>query len=216
MSLAERAGLFALVREHVAIAGRCGANAGVKVGCLVAGMAAGADSVDDMDVLRHGAMTALFDGVRAPSTLGSFLRSFTWGNVLQLGKVSRELLAELARRADLLPGADELAFIDIDSTQRRVYGHAKQGAAFGHTKIHGKTGLVRGLNALVATICTTQAAPVIAATRLPGGNASSARGAASLIAEATGTARDAGCAGTVVVRMDSAYYSSAACHAARR
>jgi Transposase DDE domain group 1 len=216
MSLAERAGLFALVREHVAIAGRCGANAGVKVGCLVAGMAAGADSVDDMDVLRHGAMTALFDGVRAPSTLGSFLRSFTWGNVLQLGKVSRELLAELARRADLLPGADELAFIDIDSTQRRVYGHAKQGAAFGHTKIHGKTVLVRGLNALVATICTAQAAPVIAATRLRGGNASSARGAASLIAEATGTARDAGCAGTVVVRMDSAYYSSAACHAARR
>src|SRR5262245_58616032 len=210
MGVAERAGLFALAREHVSIAGPCGANAAVKVGCLVAGMAAGADSVDDMDVLRHGAMMALFDGVRAPSTLGSFLRSFTWGNVLQVGKVSRELLAELARRADLLPGAGTLAFVDVDSTQRRVYGHAKQGAAFGHTKIQGKTVLVRGLNALAATICTPRAAPVIAATRLRGGSASSARGAASLIAEAVATARDAGCSGTVVVRMDSAYYGAAA------
>jgi hypothetical protein len=216
MSLAERAGLLALVRGHVGVAGPCGANAAVKVGCLVAGMTAGADSIDNMDVLRHGAMTAVFAGVRAPSTLGSFLRSFTWGNVLQLGKVNRLLLAELARRAGLLPGADVLAFVDVDSTQRRVYGHAKQGAAFGHTKIQGKTVLVRGLNALAATICTPQAAPVIAATRLRGGNASSARGAASLIAEAAGAAREAGCTGTVIVRMDSAYYSAAACHAARR
>ena len=216
MGLAERAGLFALAREFVSIAGPCGANAAVKAGCLVAGMAAGADSIDDMDVLRHGAMTAVFGGVRAPSTLGSFLRSFTWGNVLQLDKVSRLLLAELARRADLLPGAGVLAFIDIDSTQRRVYGHAKQGAAFGHTKIQGKTVLVRGLNALAATICTPAAAPVIAAARLRGGSASSARGAASLIDQAIATARDAGCAGIIVVRMDSAYYSGAACHAAGR
>ena len=216
MGLAERAGLFALAREHVSVGGPCGASAAVKIGCLVAGMAAGADSIDDMDVLRHGAMTELFEGVRAPSTLGSFLRSFSWGSVLQLGKVSRLLLAELARRADLLPGAGTLAFIDVDSTQRRVYGHAKQGAAFGHTKIQGKTVLIRGLNALAATISTPQAAPVIAAVRLRGGNASSARGAASLIAEAVAAARDAGCAGTAVVRADSAYYSSAACHAARR
>ena len=69
----------------------------------------GADSIDDLDLLRHGAMSVLFDGVRAPSALGSFLRSFTWGNVLQLGKVSRLLLAELARRAPLLPGKDVLA-----------------------------------------------------------------------------------------------------------
>jgi Transposase DDE domain group 1 len=216
MALAERAGLFALVRDHVTVAGPCGANAEMKIGCLAAGMAAGADSIDDMDVLRHGAMTAIFGGVRAPSTLGSFLRSFTWGNVLQLGKIGRLLLAELAHGADLLPGAGVLAFIDVDSTQRRVYGHAKQGAAFGHTKIQGKTVLVRGLNALAATICTPLSAPVIAAARLRGGNASSARGAASLITEAAGTARQAGCTGTVVVRMDSAYYSAAACHAARR
>ena len=216
MALAERAGLFALAREHVMVAGPCGANAEAKIGCLVAGMAAGADSIDDMDVLRHGAMTEVFGGLRAPSTLGSFLRSFTWGSVLQLGKVSWLLLAELARRADLLPGAGVLAFIDVDSTQRRVYGHAKQGAAFGHTKIQGKTVLIRGLNALAATISTPQAAPVIAAARLRGGNASSARGAASLITEAVATAQDAGCSGTVVVRMDSAYYSAAACAAARR
>jgi hypothetical protein len=209
MSLAERAGLQALVRQHVQIAGPCGANPDLKIGCLVAGMTAGADSIDDMDVLRHGAMSIVFAGLRAPSTLGSFLRSFTWGNVLQLGKVNRLLLAELARRADLLPGADVLAFLDVDSTQRRVYGHKKQGAAFGHTKIQGKTVLVRGLNALAATVCTPQAAPVIAAVRLRGGSASSARGAASLAAEALAAARDAGCTGIIVARADSAYYSAA-------
>ena len=153
-------------------------------------MAAGADSIDDMDLLRHGAMTSLFGGVRAPSTLGSHLRCYTWGNVSQLEKAGREFLAALARRAPLLPGADVLAFIDIDSMQKRVYGHKKQGARFGHTKIQGKSLLVRGLNALAATISTPLAAPVIAATRLRGGNAASARGAASLAAQAIGTARD--------------------------
>src|SRR6266481_5182015 len=215
MCLAERAGLVALAREHVRIADRCGVNAGLKAGCLVAGMAAGADSIDDMDVLRHGAMPDLFEGVRAPSTLGSFLRSFTCGNVRQLEKVHRELLAELARRAPLLAGADQLAFVDVDSMQKRVYGHAKQGAAFGHTKIQGKTVLVRGLNALAATVSTPQAAPVIAGTRLRGGSANTARGAASLIAEAAGTARVAACrrAGaffSVTARMDPAVKSAIA------
>src|SRR5260370_41653155 len=113
MSLAERAGLYALARGGVAITGKCGVNAEVKIGCLVAGMAAGADSIDDMDLLRHGAMPQVFSGVRAPSTLGSFLRSFTFGNVAQLGKVNRELLAELARRAPLRPGAETRAFVAI-------------------------------------------------------------------------------------------------------
>jgi hypothetical protein len=81
MALAQRAGLGDLAGEHVRISRRCGVNAQVKIGCLVAGMAAGADSIDDMDLLRHGAMPVLSGGVRAPSTLGSFLRSFTWGNV---------------------------------------------------------------------------------------------------------------------------------------
>jgi hypothetical protein len=162
-----------------------------------------------MGLLRHGAMPALFGGIRAPSTLGSFLRSFTWGNVLQLGKVHRLLLADLARRAPLLPGKDVLAFIDIDSQQKRVYGHKKQGAAFGHTKIQGKSLLVRGLNALAATISTPLGAPVIAATRLRGGSAGSARGAASFATEAVSTARNTGCSGTLVVRADSAFYSAA-------
>jgi hypothetical protein len=209
MALAQRAGLGGLVEEHVRIGRRCGVNAQVKVPCLVAGMIGGADSIDDMGVLRHGALPALFGGLRAPSTLGSFLRAFTWGNVLQLGKVNRELLAELARRAPLLPGKDTLAFTGIDSMQKRVYGHAKQGAAFGHTKIQGKSLLVRGLNALAATISTPLGAPVIAATRLRGGNANSARGAASLATEAVATARATGCAGTIVVRADSAFYSAA-------
>ena len=216
MALAGRAGLGGLVAEHVRPGGQCGVNAHLKVPCLVAGMAAGADSIEDMDLLRHGAMDALFGGVRAPSTLGSHLRSYTWGNVLQVEKTGRELLARLSRQAPLLPGADVLAFIDIDSTQKRVYGHQKEGARFGHTKIQGKSVLVRGLNALIAAVSTPLSAPVAAATRLHGGNAPSARGAEGLAAQAIGTARDCGATGTIVVRMDSAYYAAAVIAAIRR
>jgi hypothetical protein len=215
MALAGRAGLPDLVADHVRPAGDCGVNARLKVPALVAGMAAGADSIDDMDVLRHGAMGTLFGGIRAPSTLGSHLRSYTWGNALQLEKAGREFLAELALQAPLLPGRDVLAFIDIDSMQKRVHGHAKQGAKFGHTKIQGKSLLVRGLNALAAVISTPISAPVIAATRLRGGNAASARGAASLAAQAIGTARDCGCTGMIIVRMDSAYYNASVIGAIR-
>jgi hypothetical protein len=216
MALAGRAGLADLVAEHVTPGGECGVNADLKVPCLVAGMAAGADSIDDMDMLRHGAMDRLFGGIRAPSTLGSHLRCYTWGNVSQLEKTGREFLAELARQAPLLPGAETLAFIDIDSMQKRVYGHQKQGAKFGHTKIQGKSLLVKGLNSLAAVISTPIAAPVIACTRLRGGNAASARGAASMAAQAIGTARDCGCAGTIIVRMDSAFYNAAVLGAVRR
>jgi hypothetical protein len=215
MALAHRAGLGDLVAEHVRPGGECGVNAYLKIPCLVAGMAAGADSIDDMDLLRHGAMDVLFGGVRAPSTVGSHLRTYTWGNAAQLEKASRQFLAALAGRAPLLPGAGTLAFIDIDSMQKWVYGHQKQGAKFGHTKIGGKSLLVRGLNALAAVISTPLAAPVIAATRLRGGNAGSARGAASLAVQAIGTARACGCTGTIIVRMDSAYYSAAVIGAIR-
>jgi hypothetical protein len=216
MAIAERAGLPELLAEHVRPGGGCGVNAPAKVGCLVAGMAAGADSIDDMGLLRHGAMDVLFAGVRAPSTLGSHLRAYTWGNALQLEKAGRELLARLSRLAPLLPGAGVLAFVDIDSTQKRVYGHKKEGTRFGHTKIQGKSVLVRGLNALVAAVSTPLAAPVAAATRLRGGNAPSARGADSLAAQAIETARACGAAGTIVVRMDSAYYAAAVIAAVRR
>jgi hypothetical protein len=136
--------------------------------------------------------------------------------VLQLQKVHREFLVELAGRTPLLPGADVLAFVDIGSQQKRVYGYAKQGAAFGHTKIAGKSLLVRGLNVLAASICTPLAAPVIAGTRLRGGSAASARGAASMITEAVATAQTAGCTGTLVVRMDPAFYGAPAVQAARK
>jgi hypothetical protein len=126
-ALAERAGLRGLAAAHVRPGGGRGANAGLKVACLAAGMAAGADSIDDMGLLRHGATEKVFGGVRAPSTLGSFVRAFTWGNVSQLNKVHREFLVNLAREAPLLPGAGTIAFIDIDSTQKRwsIWVHSR-------------------------------------------------------------------------------------------
>jgi DDE family transposase len=216
MALAQRAGLAALVTGQVRPGGPCGVNAQLKVPCLVAGMMAGADSIEDMRLLRHGALPDLFGGIRAPSTLGSHLRSYTWGNVRQLEAVNRALLGELARRAPLLPGKETLAFIDIDAMQKRVYGRRKQGAGFGHTKIQGKSLLVRGLNTLAATISTPLGAPVIAAARLRGGTANSARGAASFAAGAIAAARQTGCTGLLIVRADSSYYSAAFCGAVRR
>jgi hypothetical protein len=118
MPLAQRAGLADRVCELVSTAGPGGVNAHLKVPCLVAGMATGADSIDEMDVLRHGAMADLFSGIRAPSTLGSFLRSFTGGNVRQLDAVARQVLAELARQAPLLPGSGVLAFTVHDRDPR--------------------------------------------------------------------------------------------------
>ncbi|SEH02364.1 hypothetical protein SAMN05444920_12622 [Nonomuraea solani] len=137
LRLAERAGLERLTGEHVNPAAADGANAPAKLTSIMAGMACGADSIDDLDALRHGGMDKLFTGIRAPSTLGSFLRAFTWGNVRQLDTVARQVLAALARHTPLLPGADVLAFLDIDSMQRRTCGYAKQGSGFGHTKIQG-------------------------------------------------------------------------------
>ena len=95
-------------------------NADLKIPFLVAGMAAGADSIDDIGLLRHGAMPDLFGGVGAPSTLGSQPRSYSWGNARRLEAVSRQLHGELAQRGTLLPGQDTLAFIDIDAIQKRV------------------------------------------------------------------------------------------------
>lgn len=143
LRLAERCGLDRLVGEHVALGAADGVNAPAKVVSIVAGMACGADSIDDLDLLRHGGMDTMFTGIRAPSTLGSFQRAFTWGNVRQLDKVARELLVALAAHTPLLPGKDVLAFLDIDSMQRCTYGYAKQGSGFGHTKIQGKSVLVK-------------------------------------------------------------------------
>jgi DDE family transposase len=215
LALAGRAGLPGLLTGTRA-AGPCGANAVTKAMCLVAGMAAGADSIEDMDLLRDGAMETVFSGVRAPSTLGSFLRSFTWGNVRQLDKAHRGLTAALAADPRLLPGCGELAFIDVDSTQERVYGYRKEGAAFGHAKVQGKSLLFKGLSPLISVISTPLAAPVLGPVRLRGGSAGSARGAAGLAAEAIGAAREAGRTGRILARFDSAFYNSAVIMAIRR
>jgi hypothetical protein len=118
--LAQNIGLEDLVAQHVHVAAKVGANPDLKIGALVAGMVAGADTIDGMDLLRHGAIPATIGGIRAPSTLGSFLRAFDHGNVRQLAAVHRRVLTELAARTPLLSGAEVLAFIDVDSVQRRL------------------------------------------------------------------------------------------------
>ena len=158
MRLAQDCDLAGLVAEHLKMTVAVGANAHLKIPGIVAGMLAGADSIDDLDVLRHGGMGELFGGVRAPSTLGSFLRGLHWGNVRQLEVVSRRLLAELAAATPMLADAHVMAHLDIDSAQRRVYGHTKQGAGFGAAKVGGYTLRLRGLNAKVVvegTTCTS-------------------------------------------------------------
>ena len=116
-----------------------GANAGLKVASLVAGMVAGADSIDDMAVLRHGGMKRLFNACYAPSTLGSFLRSFTFGHVRQLDAVASRFLGNLAARAPLLGtvGAEDFVFVDVDDTIIEVHGYAKQGSGYGYSGVRG-------------------------------------------------------------------------------
>jgi hypothetical protein len=216
MRLAQDAGLQRRVAERVRVPGDAGCNPGGKVATVVAGMIAGADSIDDLDVARHGGMPALFGSVYAPSTVGEFLRSFTHGHVRQLQAAGRDLLVELARCTPLLPGVDTLAFVDVDSMLRRVYGKQKQGAAFGHTKVGGYNVRLRGYNPLIATVSTPLSAPVVAAAQLRAGNAASVRGAAWQVAEAIRTARGCGATGIVVVRADSAFYTKAVIAACRR
>jgi hypothetical protein len=199
LQLAERAGLQRLVAEHVQLGKPGGVNAHLKIPSLVGGMLAGADSIDDMALLRHGAMQRLFTGVRAPSTLGTFLRAFTFGHVRQLDAVASRLLVNLAGQAPLLPGAAELAYVDVDDTLKQTYGYAKQGAGRGYTG-------VKGLNALLAIVSTPNSAPVIAAAGLRKGSTISARGAQRFVTDALITARQAGASGTLVLRADSAYY----------
>jgi hypothetical protein len=209
MALAEQAGLSELIAERVRVASTRVASAGVnpagKIASIVAGMAAEADSIDDLEVIRSGGMKRLFGGVYAPATLGQFLREFTHGHTLQLASVARTHLVNLASRTDLLAGIEQQAYIDIDSLLRPVYGHAKQGASYGHTKIAGKQVLRKGLSPLATTISTRQAAPVVAGIRLRAGRAGSGKGAASMVREAIKAARAAGATGEILVRGDSAY-----------
>jgi hypothetical protein len=147
LALAARCDLAGLLTGRLRIAARGGANATAKILALVAGMVAGADSIEDMDVLRHGGMGRLFTDVRAPSTSGTFLRLFTFGHVRQLDAVAAALLARLAAATPILPDVATVTFLDIDDTVRQTYGYAKQGAGRGYSG-------VKGLNALLATIST--------------------------------------------------------------
>jgi len=213
LALAEQAGLSELVAERVGLGATRVVSAGVnpagKVTSIIAGMAASADCIDDLDVIRSGGMKQLFAEVYAPATLGQFLREFTHGHCLQLASVARTHLVNLAERTGLLPGIETRAFVDIDSLLRPVFGRAKQGASFGHTKISGKQVLRKGLSPLATTISTRQGAAVVAGIRLRAGKAGSGKGAASMVREAIGVARAAGATGEILVRGDSAYGNSA-------
>ncbi|EYR61767.1 transposase, partial [Actinotalea ferrariae CF5-4] len=118
--------------------------------------------IDDLDLLRSGGMARVVPGVRAPSTLGTFLRSFTHGHVQQVDKISAALLAGLAGQVPGLlaggRGAGGMVFIDVDDTIRAVHGYAKQGAGFGYSR-------VRGLNVQLATASTPTCAPVVVRAR---------------------------------------------------
>ncbi|WP_250400392.1 IS1380 family transposase [Streptomyces cellostaticus] len=201
--LAERCDLPRLVAEKVHLTSAkngAGTAADAKAMSIVGGMVAGADSIDDLDVLRHGGLPRLFVGVRAPSTLGSFLRAFTWGHVRQLESATRAFTCRPAAHTGMLPTRDEVVFVDIDSKVKQVYGPAKQGTSFGYTK-------QRGLHFQIVTVKTSTCAPVIVATRLRKGAAGSGKGAASLLREALATVRAMGITAQVVVRADSAYFS---------
>lgn len=225
LALADSAGLRELADEHLSVPTDKGANAGLKVASLVGGMVCGADSIDDMAVLRHGGMGRVFARVYAPSTLGSFLRAFTFGHVRQLDAVASRFLIAVAGLTRLLgvgtgraAGTDEAegkagyALLDVDDTIIEVHGHAKQGAGFGYSG-------VRGLNALLATLAVPLAAattaPVIVAQRLRKGAAGSPRGAKRLVGDAVRTTRRLlGATQLVLVRMDSAFYGRGPVHAA--
>jgi Transposase DDE domain group 1 len=199
LALADRAGLRELVDARLSVPTDKGAHAGLKVSSLVAGMVAGADSIDDMALLRHGGMDRIFDRAYAPSTLGSFLRAFTFGHVRQLDAVASRFLTGLAGQAPLLgTGENEVVLVDVDDTIIEVHGYAKQGAAFGYSG-------VRGLNALLATATVSGSAPVVVAQRLRKGSCGSPRGAKRLVADALKTVAGLS-TGKPLVRADSAFY----------
>ena len=197
MTLAGRLGLKGLVESNVHLGGAPGhAHVGAKAMALVASALAGGDCIDDAQVLRTGRADALLGAwVPAPSTLGVFLRSFSWADARSLDKVAGEMLAR-AWAAGAGPGPSPLT-IDVDSSICRCYGLAKQGVRFGYTS-------VRGLHPLLATASGTGE---VLGVRQRGGNANSARGAASFLAEVFSRARAAGATGQLSLRADSGFYN---------
>ena len=209
VTLAHHLGLSALVDSHVDLGDAPGrANAGDKLLTLVASALAGGDCIDDADVLRAGGTEqALGCTVKAPSTLGTFLRSFRWGHVRQLDRVSRESLAR-AWAAGAGPGDDPLT-IDLDSTVCETYGLAKEGA-----QRHNYAGQ-RGYHPLFAVAAGTGE---VLMARLRKGRANTARGAAHFLRETVSRVRQAGATGPLTMRADSGFYTHdivAACRKAK-
>ena len=199
VTLAHHLGLGELVDHHVDLGDEPGrANAGDKILTLAAALAGG-DWIDDADALRTGSSAQVLGCVvKAPSTLGTFLRSFRWGHVRQLGRVSRELLVQ-AWAAGAGPG-DGPFTIDLDSTICETYELAKEGA-----RHHGYTG-ERGYHPLLAVAAGT--GDVLMAC-LHEGRANTARGAAHFLRETVGRVRHAGARGQLTVRADSGFYAHA-------
>jgi hypothetical protein len=199
-TLAQHLGLRELVDEHLDLGAKPGrANVGDKLLTLIMSALAGGDCIDDSDALRAGGTGRILGfRVKAASTLGTFLRSFSWGHVRQLDRVSRELL-ERAWAAGAGPGSEPFT-IDLDSTICETYGLKKEGA-----KHHGYTG-VRGYHPLLAVAAGT--GDVLMA-RLREGRANTARGAAHFLTETIGRVRYAGATGQLTMRADSGFYAGA-------
>ena len=195
-TLALRLGLNELADSHVDLGDVPGrANTGDKLMTLVASALAGGDCIDDADALRSGGTARVLGCVvKAPSTLGTFLRSFRWGHVRQLDRVSRELLAR-AWAAGAGTG-DRPLTIDLDSTICETYGLAKEGA-----RRHGYTGQ-RGYHPLLAVAAGTGE---VLMARLREGRANTARGAAHFLRETLGRVRYGGAKGQLTVRADSGF-----------
>jgi len=197
-TLAERLQIAALAARFVRLGERTGAaNAGRKVMTLVFAMVLGADCVDDCDVLRSGRLSALLGRVAAPSTLGTFLRAFTFGHVRQLDRLLGEVLTR-AWRAGAGPGAGRLV-VDVDSFIGELYGKAKQGAAFGYTRR-------RGYHPLLATRADTGEVLHI---RLRKGSANTSRGIDRFLDELIARVERAGATGVKLLRADSGFWSNA-------
>lgn len=196
-TLAGRLGIVEAADEMIGLGEVPGAALpGRKVMTLIHSMALGGDSIDDADVLRSGETArVLGHAVMAPSTLGTFLRAFTFGHVRQLDRLSETVLTR-AWQAGAGPDADSLV-IDIDSSVCEVYGYKKQGASFGYTKR-------RGYHPLLAT---RAGSGEVLHARQRKGAANTARGAAHFIAEVCGRVRRAGAAGLICLRADAGFHS---------
>ncbi|MGI8714007.1 MAG: IS1380 family transposase [Solirubrobacteraceae bacterium] len=195
--LADRLGIEALVDRMVDLGARRGAaNAGRKVMSLVSAMALGADCIDDCDVLRSGQTSVVLGhGVAAPSTLGTFLRAFTFGHVRQLDRVLAESLSR-AWAAGVGPGDGRLV-VDVDSFVGEVYGYDKQGAGYGYTH-------KRGFHPILATRAGTGEVLHIRARR---GSANTSRGALRFVEELIPRVARAGASGPKLLRADSGFWN---------